>query len=256
MSFLDDLMTSSRARLDEVRGFVTDEVLEQRIAAQPPASGFRTALVGDDTAIIAEVKRATPSRGDLKLDLDVRKQTAAYRDGGAAAISILTEPDHFKGSLEDLQGAREAGLPVLRKDFIFDPWQLFEARAWGADAALLIVRICGDRLAELHGTCRSLGMDALVEVFDEADMEAAGAVGADLIGINHRDLETFEVDNERTAKLAPMAPDEAVVVALSGVSSRAEVETLASAGAQAVLVGESLVVADDPAAKLRELRGV
>lgn len=255
MSFLDDLLTSTRARLEEYRAAVTEEVLEQRIAAQPPAGGFRKVLQSDDISIVAEVKRATPSKGDLAVDLDVRKQTAAYRTGGAAAISILTEPDYFKGSLEDLLGAREAGLPVLRKDFIIDPWQLFEARAWGADAVLLIVRVCGDRLSEFHKICRSLGMDALVEVFDESEMDAAATAGAELIGINHRDLESFEVDPDRTAKLAPMAPDGATVVALSGVDTRAEVVALGEAGADAVLVGESLVRAADPAAKLRELRG-
>ena len=142
----------------------------------PPPSlrgGSGPRLTGGETAIIAEIKRATPSKGPLDLDLDARKLAASYRDGGAAAISVLTEPERFKGSLEDLQAASEAGLPVLRKDFVLDPWQIYEARAWGADAVLLIVRIIGDEFGTLLKTTRSLGMDALVEVYDEADLERA-----------------------------------------------------------------------------------
>jgi indole-3-glycerol phosphate synthase len=144
----------------------------------------------------------------------------------------------------------------LRKDFVVDPRQLYEARAWGADAVLLIVRINGDEFGTLLKATASLGMDALVEVYDEADLERAVGAGATLIGVNHRDLETFEVDPERTRKLAALVPDGTTLVALSGVSTRADVEGLEEAGADAVLVGESLVVADDPVAKLRELRGV
>jgi indole-3-glycerol phosphate synthase len=256
MSFLSELLESTRARVSEARSLVSDEVLEQRVAAAEAPRGFRAALSGGDTAIIGEIKRATPSRGPLDLDLDARKLAASYRDGGAAGISVLTEPERFKGSLEDLQAASESGLPVLRKDFVLDPWQIYEARAWGADAVLLIVRINGDEFATLLKTTTSLGMDALVEVYNEADLERAVDAGASLIGVNHRDLETFEVDADRTEKLAALVPDGTTLVALSGVSTRDQVERLASFGADAVLVGESLVVADDPVAKLRELRGV
>ena len=255
MSFLSELLDSTRARVTEARALVSDEVLEQRVAAAEAPRGFRAALQGPRTAIIAEIKRATPSRGALNLELDSRKLAGAYREGGAAAISVLTEPDRFKGSLEDLGGAREAGLPVLRKDFVVDPWQVFEARAWGADAVLLIVRINGDEFETLLKTTASLGMDALVEVFDEADLERAVGAGASLIGVNHRDLETFEVDPDRTEKLAGLVPEGTTLVALSGVSTRAEVEKLAAAGADAVLVGESLVTSGDPVTKLRELMG-
>jgi indole-3-glycerol phosphate synthase len=146
-------------------------------------------------------------------------------------------------------------IPVLRKDFILDPIQVYESRAAGADAVLLIVRILGDELRHLHSLVRSLGISALVEVHSETDLDRALDVGADLIGINHRDLVTFEVDPDRTRKLAPQLPGGVVLVALSGTTSRSEIESLAEAGADAVLVGEALVTADDPIAKLRELLG-
>jgi len=180
----------------------------------------------------------------------------AYARGGAAAISVLTEPEFFKGSLDDLTSARTAGLPVLRKDFILDTWQVLESRAAGADALLLIVRALEQReLETLLAACRTLRMDALVEVYNEAEMTAALEAGATIVGVNNRDLASFEVDRERTARLAPLVPDEVTLVGLSGVNTRTDVEELASAGAQAVLVGETLVRAGDPAAELRALRG-
>ena len=255
MSYLNDLLAATRARVDEARAKITEDAVEQRVASADPARGFAAALGGDDVAVIAEIKRATPRAGDLAPDLDAGRTASLYRDGGAAAISVLTEPDYFKGSLEDLEAARTAGRPVLRKDFIVDPFQIYESRAHGADAVLLIVRTVGDELAELHALTKSLGMDALVEVHTEEDLERALELGAGLIGVNHRDLETFELDPDRTAKLTPRIPDGVVVVGLSGVSTRAEVLALKDAGAHAVLVGESLVTSDDPVAKLRELRG-
>jgi indole-3-glycerol phosphate synthase len=256
MSYLEELVTSTRARIEEARTKITEDSLEQRVAAVAPARDFRAALAGDEVAVIAEIKRASPSKGPLNESLDAAALARAYADGGAAAISVLTEPDRFKGSIEDLQAATSAGLPVLRKDFILDPFQVYEARAFGADAVLVIVRTLGAELGDLMTTTTALGMDALVEVFDEPDLERALAAGAQIIGINHRDLETFEVDPERTAKLAPRIPRGIVIVALSGVSTRPEVDALADDGAHAVLVGEALVTAADPAAKLRELRGM
>ena len=255
MSYLEELLASTRARIEEARTKITEDALEQRMAAVARPCGFRAALEGDEVAVIAEIKRASPSKGPLGEGLDAAALARAYADGGAAAISVLTEPDRFAGSIEDLQAAIPAGLPVLRKDFILDPFQIHEARAFGADAVLLIVRAVGDQLGSLMSATTALGMDALVEVFDEADLDRAVDVGAELIGINHRDLETFEVDPERTAKLAPRIPEGTVIVGLSGVSTRADVEALASDGAHAVLVGEALVTASDPAAKVRELRG-
>lgn len=256
MSFLDDLLAATHRRVDDLHRLVTPEVLEQRIAGIEEPRGFHRALQGDDVAIIAEIKRATPAKGLLRADLNAGTIARAYAEGGAAAVSVLTEPDYFEGTAEDFAAARGAGLPVLRKDFIIDPMQVFEARAWGADAVLLIVRILeDDALQGLSRVAGSLGMDALVEVFDENDVERALAAGARLVGVNHRDLETFEVDPERTAKIAPHVPDGVTLVALSGVSGRSDVEALGAAGAHAVLVGEHLVTADDPAAALRELRG-
>jgi indole-3-glycerol phosphate synthase len=214
------------------------------------------ALQADDVTVIAEIKRATPAKGVLDLTLDAGKTAAAYAEGGAAAISVLTEPDLFKGSLEDLERAATVGLPVLRKDFVLDPYQLLEARAAGADAVLLIVRILDHpSLGSLLRLTRALGMEALVEVHTDEEMDRALDVQANVIGVNHRDLDSFEVDPDRTKKLAALVPAGVVLVALSGVSTRREVEELGAAGARAVLVGESLVTAPDPVAKLRELLG-
>lgn len=256
MSYLDDLLTSTRLRIEEARGKITEEALEQRISSVAPARSFRAALTGPETNVIAEIKRASPSKGPLNEDLDAAALARSYAEGGAVAISVLTEPTGFKGSLEDMKAASGAGLPVLRKDFLVDPFQVLESRAEGADAVLLIVRTVGAELGPLHASVKALGMDALVEVFNDTDLERALDVGAEVIGINHRDLETFEVDPDRTAKLAPQIPEGVVIVGLSGVESRADVERLAKSGAHAVLVGESLVTSPDPVAKLRELRGV
>ncbi len=255
MSFLDELVSSTRARVAEAKEKLTEDALEQRIASVAPPRDLVAALSGDDVSLIAEIKRATPSQGPLDLDLDAGRLARAYAAGGAAAISVLTEPELFKGSLEDLEAAREAPVPLLRKDFIIDPLQLLEARAAGADAVLLIVRILHDRLEALVTATRALGMEPLVEVFHEDELQRALGAGASVIAVNHRDLETFEVDARRTASLAPSIPPGVLLVAASGVSTRAEVEVLADAGADAVLVGQSLVTAPDPGAKLRELLG-
>ena len=255
MSYLEELLTSTRVRIGELRVKVTEDAMDQRISSMPPPRGFRAALTGPDVAIVAEIKRSSPSRGALNENLDAAGIARSYAEGGAAAISVLTVPDGFGGSIDDLTAALSAGPPVLRKDFILDPFQILESRAEGADAVLLVVRTLGAELASLYMATKALGMDALVEVFDEPDLDRALEVGADIIGINHRDLETFEVDPDRTTRLAPQVPPDVVVVGLSGVETRADVERLAGAGAHAVLVGETLVTADDPVAKLRELRG-
>lgn len=255
MSFLDDLVAGAHRRVLAGKEKLTDDLLEQRLASAAPARSFEAALASPGMSLIAEIKRASPLKGPLDLDLDAARLASTYAEAGASALSVLTEPDGFKGSLEDLGAALTAGIPVLRKDFVVDPWQVMESRAAGADAVLLIVRVVGDGLRSLLAGSRSLGMDALVEVHHEHELEDALGAGATLVGVNHRDLTTFEVDPERTAKLAPLVPHECTVVALSGVSTRAEVEELEAAGASAVLVGESLVTAPDPAAKVRELLG-
>lgn len=255
MSYLDELLGATRQRITELRAKLTEEALEQRISSVPPARSLKDALSGPSIALIAEIKRASPSKGPLNENLDAAAMARDYAAGGAEAISVLTEPTGFKGSIDDMKAALGAGLPVLRKDFLLDPLQVLESRAEGADAVLLIVRTLGTELPGLLAATKALGMDALVEVFDDSDLDRALEADADIIGINHRDLETFEVDPDRTAKLAPRIPEGRVIVGLSGVESRADVERLAGAGAHAVLVGGSLVTASDPVAKLRELRG-
>ena len=255
MSYLEPILASTRRRVDELRGWARDDALEQRVASLPKPLRFTEALEGPGTRIVAEIKRASPARGPLDEDLNAADLASAYAAGGAVALSVVTEPDHFKGSLEDLRAAASAGLPLLRKDFIVDELQVLESRAWGADAVLLIVRALGEELGALLAAVEALGMEALAEVHDEHELERALAAGASLIGVNHRNLETFEVDPERTLKLAPLTPEGSVLIALSGVSDRAGVEALEAVGAHAVLVGEGLVTAINPAAKLKELRG-
>lgn len=257
MSFLDELIASTRRRVAETKTKVTEGALEQRVASASPARDLAAALRAGDVAIIAEIKRATPSAGVLDAGLDAGKTARLYAEGGAAAISVLTEPDRFLGSLEDLQAATEARLPLLRKDFVLDPFQVLESRAYGVDAVLLIVRMLDDpTLGSCFKLAESLGMQALVEVHDEDDVDRGIRVGAGLIGVNHRDLETFEVDPDRTERLAARVPSGTTLVALSGVSTREDVARLRDVGAHAVLVGEALVTAPDPVATLRELRGV
>lgn len=252
MSYLDDLLASTRRRVGALKESVGIDRLAELAADADAPRGFAIAMKSLTPALIAEIKRATP-RGVLNLDLDAGDMASLYARGGATAISVLTEPEYFRGTLDDLIAARGAGLPVLRKDFIIDELQVLEARAAGADAILLIVRILGEEFKTLLETAAATGVDALVEVHDETDLQRAADAGASLIGVNHRDLTTFEVDPDRTAKLVPLMPDGATVVALSGVKARADVERLTDAGAGAVLVGEALVTAPDPAAKIGEL---
>jgi len=231
--------------------------LRARAAALPPARPFRDALTGADTAVIAEIKRRSPAKGELRVDLDPAALATAYARGGAAAVSVLTEPVHFAGSPEDLRAARAAvGLPVLRKDFVTVPYQVWEARAWEADAVLLIVAALAPALlADLLAEAAAAGLDALVEVHSEEEAATAAAAGAGLVGVNARNLATLQVDQGRLAQVAHALPAGATVVAESGIGNRADVVAAAAAGAHAVLVGESLVRSDDPAATLAGLLG-
>lgn len=255
MTYLDDFLASTKRRLEEAKQKLSQEGLEQRIAALEAPRDLHSALSGDGVALIAEIKRVSPAKGPLNVHLNASQIAGAYARGGAAAISVVTEPDHFEGTMDDLEAARSVGLPVLRKDFIIDTFQILESRAAGADALLLIVRALGEELRSLLSATRALGMDALVEVHDESELERALEAGARLVGVNHRNLDTFEVDPGRTVKLAPLVPEAVTLVALSGVATRDEVERLAAAGAAAVLVGETLVTAPDPEATLRDLLG-
>jgi indole-3-glycerol phosphate synthase len=216
---------------------------------------LRTALTGPGVAVIAEFKRRSPSAGTLRESPDIGELVGAYARGGASALSVLTEGPHFGGTLADLRAARAAcELPILRKDFIIDPYQLQEARAAGADAVLLIVAALDQpTLASLHDAARELGLDVLVEVHDRAELRRALQVGADLIGINNRDLRDFSVDVERTYELLDEIPPGVAVVSESGIATAEQLQRLESRGVQAVLVGETLMRASDPEAALRAL---
>jgi indole-3-glycerol phosphate synthase len=223
-----------------------------------PPRDFAGALRRETVALIAEVKHASPSRGVLVDPFDPVALATTYAANGAAAISVLTDARFFQGSLDDLRAVRAAvDVPVLRKDFVLDFYQVYEARAAGANAVLLIVAALDDaQLADLYALVRSLDLTALVEVHDEAELDRALHIGARVIGINNRDLHTFNVDLGTTARLAQRVPARVTLVAESGVHRAADVEAMAAAGARAVLVGEAVVQANDTAARVRELSGV
>jgi len=212
----------------------------------------------DEPAVIAEVKRRSPSRGDMAADLDPAQTAEQYTLGGAACLSVLTDVGYFGGSVDDLVAARGAvSVPVLRKDFTVDARDVCDARIMGADAVLLIVAALDNaELADFHALALEIGMDALVEVHDEAELERAVAVGARLVGVNQRDLTTFEVDSERAVRMAPLIPESVTRVAESGISGPTDASVLVNAGYHALLVGESLVTAGDRTAAIKALRGV
>jgi indole-3-glycerol phosphate synthase len=235
-------------------------------AAAPAPRGFAAALAregggrrgpGRQVALIAEVKRRSPSKGDLRPHLDPAGLARAYQRGGASAISVLTEPLHFGGSPADLRAVRAAvAAPVLRKDFVTTPYQVWEARAWGADAVLLIVAaLDGEQLADLLAESAAAGLDALVEVHTRQEAAVAAKAAAALVGVNARDLATLTVDPGRFAAVRDALPAGVTLVAESGIRTRADVQAAASAGADAVLVGETLVLAADPAATAAALLG-
>ena len=230
---------------------------EPQVRPRGPGRAFRDALAGPGIGVIAEFKRRSPSAGTLHDGPDLERILPAYEQGGAVAASILTEEPNFGGSLGDLREARAAcGLPLLRKDFIIDPFQISEASQAGADAILLIVAALSDpQLDSLMGAAAAAGLDVLVEVHDPLELERALGLGAEIIGVNNRDLRDFTVDIERTGALMGQIPGDVIVVSESGISSPAQLQSLHSAGVQAVLVGETLMRAADPAAALRTLLG-
>lgn len=231
--------------------------LKARAADAEPPRGFARALrEAAFPAIIAEIKRASPSRGDLRPDLEPAQLAAAYEAGGAAALSVLTEGRFFKGSLDDLRQARAAcSVPVLRKDFLLAPWELYEARAAGADAVLLIAAaLDADKLADMAGLAQELGMDVLFEVHDAQELEAVRTVEPRIVGINNRDLRTFVVDLETTKNLASRLPEGVLRVSESGFFGPSDLAPFRGL-VEAFLVGESLVTAPDPKAALEKLRG-
>lgn len=252
---LDKIVAQKRAEVEERKRVRPLSCLREQIAHQSPPLDLASALTGDDIRLIAEIKRASPSRGMLNPNLDPMELARIYVDGGAAAISVLTEANYFKLSVDDLIMVREVvALPLLRKDFIFDPYQIYESRAHGADALLLIAAILSEgQLEELLSLSHSLGLKCLVEVHNESEAEKALASGAVIIGINNRDLNTFAVDINTTQRLRPLIPQGKIVVSESGIKSRSDVEKLKAWGVNAMLIGEALVTANDVLAKVREL---
>jgi indole-3-glycerol phosphate synthase len=250
---LERILERTRAEVDRRRRL---EPLDERAReARAGARSLREALRGEQMSVIAEFKRRSPSAGELRPGADVAEIVRAYERAGAAALSVLTEGPHFGGSLDDLRAARAASaLPIVRKDFIVDEYQLREALAAGADAVLLIVAALGDsQLRALHARAIELGLGVLVEVHDSDELARALAIGAELIGVNNRDLRDFSVDVTRTSLLAREVPVGVTVVSESGIASREQVRALQRDGVHAVLVGESLMRAEDPEAALRAL---
>lgn len=259
---LDVILEHKRAEVAVAKERVSPEEMARRAAGRTDAPrGLRNALVaGERPRVIAEVKRRSPSRGEIRPDFDPVACASAYAAAGAAAISVLTDQDFFGGCLDHLVEIREAvSLPVLRKDFTVDAYQIDESRALGADAVLLIVAAFPgnggrDQLAALHRRARSLGMDVLVEVHDGTELAVARDLGADLVGVNNRDLRTFEVDLATTERLAAGVPEGVVLVAESGIFTPDDIGRLERAGARAFLVGESLMREPDVGVALRKLR--
>lgn len=254
-TYLDRILAAHRARAAVDDREMAPLVAEAR--AQPAPRGFAAALrTASGMGVIAEVKRRSPSKGDLAPDLDPAELARAYERGGATCLSVLTDTEFFGGSPADLQAAREAtSLPVLRKDFTVSPADVCDARIMGADAVLLIAAaLDDDELAELHTLALDVGLDALVEIHDEDELERALAAEAHLIGVNQRDLVTFEVDHERAEQVGRAIPASAVRVAESGIRGADDAASLARAGFDAVLVGELLVTSGDPEGAVAALR--
>jgi len=258
-TYLDAILRRKRDEVAADRAARPEAELRARLADAPPPRDLSAALSdrGGPARIIAEVKRASPSAGAISAGLDAPAQASRYQAAGAAAISVLTDGPGFGGSLADLVAVRAAAsVPVLRKDFTVDGYQLVEARAAGADAALLIVAaLPGDQLRRLHDLCGELGLSALVEAHDGAEVERALAAGARIVGVNNRDLHTFQVDLATSERLLPGLPAGVKGVAESGVRTQADARRLRLAGAPNLLVGEALVRAADPGALLRDLCG-
>ena len=250
---LNKIITRKRDEIKWRKQAVPLATLKERIAQREAPLDLAAALCGEPVRLIAEVKRASPSRGILCPDFDPVALATGYARGGAAAISVLTEENYFGGSLDHLMAIREAvKLPLLRKDFIFDPYQIYETAAYGADALLLIVSILSqEQLSQLLSLSHSLSLKCLVEIHNEAEADRALAAGAEIIGINNRDLRTFETDINTTRRLRPLMPRGQIVVSESGISSRHDIKKLRQWRINAVLIGEALVTAADIPAKIR-----
>jgi len=258
MSVLDEIIVGVREDLAARRQRTALSDVEAALADVDAPRDPMPVLRGTGSSVIAEVKRRSPSKGDLAEIADPAALALQYAAGGAAAISVLTEERRFGGSLDDLRAVRAAvDVPLLRKDFIVDGYQVVEARAAGADLVLLIVAALDDgELRRLHDQARELGMAVLVEVHDEPETERAVALGAELLGVNARNLKTLEIDQDVFGRLAPLIPDDRVRVAESGIFSQVDVKRYVAEGARAVLVGEALVKEGDPEGAVRAMTGI
>ena len=257
-TILDQIMAHKIEEVAAARSRLPARELQAKLADVLPPRDFIEALRRDTVGLIAEVKKASPSKGVFVENFDPVDIATTYYQNGAVAVSVLTDEEFFQGHLDYLTQVKQAiNLPVLRKEFVIDDYQVTEARVAGADAVLLIVACLSDsQLADLQAQITEMGMAALIEVHDEAEMERALALQPRLIGVNNRDLRNFEVDLQTTVQLAALCPPEITLVGESGIHHITDVEILARAGVQAILVGESLILADDRAAKMRELSGV
>ena len=256
---LAKILETKRREVAEAKARIAPAEMERRAREAPPARGFEKSLRGrianGRPAVIAEIKRASPSKGLIRADFDPARIARSYEDNGAACLSVLTDREYFGGSPEDLGAARAAcRLPVLRKDFMIDPFQLHEARAWGADCILLIVDAVPDRLLQsLEDEARDIGLDVLVECHDAAQLERALALKTPLVGINNRDLRTFETRLETTLDLVSRVPAGKLLVTESGIGSPRDVQTLKNSGVNAYLVGSAFMAAEDPGKELSRL---
>lgn len=258
MNKLEEICAGKYGEVAARKAALSPAELAERIAAQGTPRGFEAALrdkASSGFALIAEVKKASPSKGLIRADFQPASHARAYQAGGAACLSVLTDEKWFQGHADYLSEARNAcALPALRKDFMVDPWQCAEARAMGADAILIIVAaLSSAQMQEIEAAAREHGMDVLVEVHDEDEMERAHALQSRLIGVNNRNLKTFTTDLATTERLAPLAPEDALLVGESGINSHADCQRLARAGVRTFLVGESLMRQDDVEAATRAL---
>lgn len=258
---LDQIVADKQLELEARKRAIPIFELEKEALRQPPVLDFAAALRGKGVRVIAEVKRASPSKGVIRAHFDPVEIAKIYAANGASAISVLTEVRYFQGGLSYIQEIKAAlgdrQIPLLRKDFLTDPYQIYESRASGADALLLIVAILpAAKLAELLGLSHKLGMSCLVEVHNEAELKIALESKARIIGINNRDLNTFETDLDTTRRLRPLVPKDRIVVSESGIKDRSDIEKLGGWGVDAVLIGESLMASRDIAAKMKELMPV
>ena len=256
MTILDEIINRNREELDRQRQAISLKQQVELAKNAPKCRDFYAALADPEQInVIAELKKASPSKGIIRPDFDVIKLSSMLADNGAAALSVLTEQFYFKGSLEYLKQVKaNVNIPILRKDFIFDPYQIYEAKAFGADAILLIAAaLDGERFSELHSLAQQLGLHVLSEIHNQAELEMVLEVDAKIIGINCRNLKTFKTDLKITEQLLGMIPHDRVKVAESGIKSSQDIQSLKGQGANAFLIGETVMSAEDPGVALRKL---